>query len=624
MSPSQPARFRKVVVVGLDGLDPVLVRDLISAGQLPHMGQLAAEGIFSPLGTTLPAQTPTAWSTFATGLNPGGHGIYDFLRRDPSNYRLDFSLFRLEQRSRFLPVSAVNLRGGRTMWERLADVGIPSTVLRCPATFPPESFKGRLLAGVGVPDLSGGIGVGMVARRGGGGAESPGRTITLQGGPIDFRGVMEIRTPLGQAGAALELAVGASGEQATLSVGGSVAPLRQGEWTNWLQVDFKGRWLGSVPGLVRVFAARLGSDPIVYLGPVNLDPRSPVLPISHPWGYAAELERAIGAYGTLGMLEDHEGLSSGHFDEHAFLKQASDSMSEREAMFRHELGRLEHGLLVCVFDTPDRIQHMFWRYRESDHPALSKHDTDAALRDTIESAYRRCDAMVGEAIAAADAETLVMVVSDHGFGTFRRAVEVNRWLLDNGWLALRSGVDPSDPATDLLGAVDWDATRAYALGFGSIYLNVAGREANGIVQESERPELGARLSEQLSQLRDPVDGSSAVAGVSRAEEVWHGARTSEAPDLVVRFNRGFRAGWTSATGGVGDAVFVDNTRRWSGDHIFDPAQVPGILLMNRQVGAGRGPWLGDCAPTVLDALGAWSNGASPAGAGMEGRSLLEG
>lgn len=227
-------------------------------------------------------------------------------------------------------------------------------------------------------------------------------------------------------------------------------------------------------------------------------------------------------------------------------------------------------------------------------------------------------------MAAADAETLVMVVSDHGFGTFRRAVEVNRWLLDNGWLALRPGVDPSDPAADLLGAVDWDATRAYAIGFGSIYLNVAGREANGIVQESERAKLGARLSEQLSQLRDPVDGSSAVAGVSRAEEVWHGARTSEAPDLVVRFNRGFRAGWTSATGGVGDAVFVDNTRRWSGDHIFDPAQVPGILLMNRQVGAGRGPWLEDCAPTVLDALGAWSSGASPAGAGMEGRSLLEG
>ena len=624
MSPSQPARFRKVVVVGLDGLDPVLVRDLISAGQLPHMGQLATEGIFSPLGTTLPAQTPTAWSTFATGLNPGGHGIYDFLRRDPSNYRLDFSLFRLEQRSRFLPVSAVNLRGGRTMWERLADVGIPSTILRCPATFPPEAFSGKLLAGVGVPDVSGGIGVGMVARKSGAEAAEPVRTVALSGGPIDFHGVVEIRTPLGQAGATLELAVGVSGEEATLSVGDSVAPLRQGEWTKWLQVDFKGKWLGSVPGLVRAFAQRLGSDPLVYLSPVNLDPRSPVLPISHPWGYAGELERAIGAYGTLGMLEDHEGLSNGHFDEHAFLVQASESMREREAMFRHELGRLDSGLLVCVFDTPDRVQHMFWRYREDDHPARQKHGTDPELRDTIESVYKRCDAMVGEALAAADPETFVMVVSDHGFGSFRRAVEVNRWLLDNGWLALRPGVDPGDPETDMLGAVDWDATRAYALGFGSVYLNLAGREANGIVQRSERTELAARLSEQLSQLRDPADGSSAVAGVSRAEEVWRGARTAEAPDLVVRFNRGFRAGWSSATGGVGEAVFSDNTRRWSGDHIFDPAQVPGILLMNRRLGAGRGPWLGDCAPTVLDALGAWSQGETSVDARMDGRSLLDG
>ncbi|MBL8960389.1 MAG: alkaline phosphatase family protein, partial [Gemmatimonadetes bacterium] len=328
--------------------------------------------------------------------------------------------------------------------------------------------------------------------------------------------------------------------------------------------------------------------------------------------------------GTLGMLEDHAGLTDGYLDEDAFLWQARESMAERERMFARELDQLREGLLFCVFDTPDRVQHMFWRYREPSHPSCSHHESSRRHLETIESLYAQCDDVVGRALAAADDETLVMVVSDHGFGSFRRTVELNRWLLTHGWLALRPGVDPDDPATDLLKGIDWDATRAYAVGFGSVYLNLMGREANGIVHQAERAELSSRLVGQLGGLVDEVEGVRAVMGVSRSEEVWSGDRMSEAPDLVVRFNRGYRAGWRSATGGIGGEVIADNTSRWGGDHIFDPALVPGVLLMNRSMQAGRTPWLADCAPTVLAALLGAGGGRDSEPVAMEGRSFLDG
>ena len=615
--------YKKVVIVGLDGLDPSLVRELMARGRLPHMSALAAQGTFGDLGTTLPAQTPTAWSTFATGLNAGGHGIYDFLRRDPASYRPDLSLFKLAQRNPLLPVEAVNLRGGRTFWERLAEHGVPATVLRCPATFPPQPFRGRLLAGVGVPDLGGNIGRATVLSLMGEGEGEATQLPLLREGDC-YRGRLTTRTPLGIGAVDLTIRLSPAGGTATFEVGSAVAEMRQQEWSPWLRVALKLPWRGSVSGVVRAFASRLGDDPLIYLSPINLDPRSPVLPISHPWGYAGDLERAIGTYGTLGMLEDHAGLTDGYLDEDAFWSQAQESMAERERMFFRELDQLREGLLFCVFDTPDRVQHMFWRYRESSHPSLRQLERSPGHLDTIESIYARCDDVVGRTLAAADDDTLVMVVSDHGFGSFRRSVELNRWLFAHGWLTLRRGVDPDDPATDLLQGIDWDTTRAYALGFGSVYLNLAGREANGIVHQAERAELSSRLVAELSGLVDDEERAPAVIGVSRAGEVWSGERMAEAPDLVVRFNRGYRAGWRSATGGIGAKVIADNTSRWGGDHIFDPALVPGVLLMNRPLRSARAPWLADCAPTVLEALTGAGGGREGEKDEMEGRSFLDG
>jgi predicted AlkP superfamily phosphohydrolase/phosphomutase len=283
-------------------------------------------------------------------------------------------------------------------------------------------------------------------------------------------------------------------------------------------------------------------------------------------------------------------------------------------MLHRELDRLDRGLLFCLFDTPDRLQHMFWRVREPDPPANVGRPV-AEWAGVIEAHYRECDAVVGRALARADERTLVVVLSDHGFTSFQRGVHLNTWLHDHGFLALAPGVAPGDDAGDLLRHVDWGRTKAYALGLGSIYLNRRGREAQGVVGAADAAAVGRQIADGLTGLRDGVRGRTAVAGVSAREDVYAGPYTAEAPDLVVRFAPGYRVSWGTALGAVPGGHFEDNDRRWGGDHIVDPARVPGVLFMNRPFD-GADARLLDLAPTILAALGV------PKGPAMEGRSLL--
>src|SRR5262249_50294527 len=146
-----------------------------------------------------------------------------------------------------------------------------------------------------------------------------------------------------------------------------------------------------------------------------------------------------------------------------------------------ELESFDEGLFYCLFDTPDRVQHMFWRYRESDHPANSGAGFQGEYRDVIDDCYRRCDAVIGKIAEFIDDDTLLIVLSDHGFNSFRRGVHLNTWLHDHGFLSLLGGIKPGPDAGDLLRQVDWRKTHAYALGLSGIYLNVQGREEQGIV-----------------------------------------------------------------------------------------------------------------------------------------------
>jgi predicted AlkP superfamily phosphohydrolase/phosphomutase len=610
-----------VIVIGLDGLEPKIVEPMLAAGELPNLARLRAQGGSARVATTSPAQTPVAWSSFATGANPGGHGIFDFIRRDPATYLPDIALNRYEQKNAFTPPRAVNLRRGTPVWELLSAAGIGSTVLRCPCSYPPDPVRGRLLSGMGVPDLRGGLGTGTFYSSAEGvapresesvvrlHADGTGAIATHLVGPRNPRDRSDLRFDV-------TLDPDPAGGRVLLRSAGSPRELeiRQGQWSDWLQVKFKLGLLQSVRGIVRFLLVRTGPELELYASPIQFDPEAPLFPISSPPEYARDLAGHIGTFHTAGMIEDHTGLSNERFGEDAFLDQCEGVWREREAMMLHELGRFDSGLFYCLFDTPDRVQHMLWRFREPDHPANRGRAPSPEFARAIEEQYRRGDAVVGKALEFADDRTLLIALSDHGFGSFRRGVHLNTWLLDNGLLALRPGIRPGAEAGDLLRSVDWSRTKAYALGLSGIYLNLAGREAQGIVTPAEAGTLKAAIARGLRGLEDPGRGV-AIRGVLPREELYSGPYAQESPDLMVHCAEGYRISWGSSMGGIPEGLFEDNVKKWGGDHIVDPALVPGVLFLSRPF-RGAGARLVDLAPTILAALGA------PKGPAMEGSSLL--
>lgn len=611
-------RYRRVVVLGLDGLEPTIVERLMSRGEVPHLTRLATEGSLGRVATTAPAQTPVAWSTFATGVNPGGHGIFDFLRRDPVTYLPDTGLNEFRHTRRLLPPAPANLRGGRPVWDVLTAAGVPSVVLRCPCTYPPDRLKGRLLAGLGVPDLRGGFGTPTLFTTAPDRQPGESETLTrleLSGDRARTRLLGPGREGAEDAEVTLDLEVDRDRRRVRVRAPGwgRRVEAREGEWSPWLAVKFRLATFQSAHGIVRFRLLSLDPHLELYASPVNLHPRAPLFPISSPWDYAGELDRELGRYYTAGFVEDHTGLSNGRLTESAFLDQCDLVMAERRRQLLYELDRFHEGFLYCLFDTPDRVQHMFWRFGEPDHPANRGRD-GRDWAHVIEAHYRTCDAVVGDVLARAGKDTLVVVLSDHGFTSFRRGVHLNSWLHDAGLLALRPGVAPGPEAGDFFRSVDWDRTRAYALGLGGIYLNRRGREANGIVSDGEGREVEVAIVQGLATLRDD-DGSRPVRRVSTARELYRGPYADRAPDVTVGFAAGYRSSWGTTLGGVPEGFFEDNLNAWSGDHVVDPLLVPGVIAMNRVFRDGAA--MVDLAPTVLDALGV------PVPAEMEGRTLLD-
>jgi len=611
--------YRKVIVIGFDGLEPTIVERLLKAGALPSLAGVMRRGGYSRLRTTMPAQTPVAWSTFATGVNPGGHGIFDFVGRNPETYAPFVALNSFERKNAFLPPKAVNSRRGTPVWEVLTKAGIPSVVLRCPCTFPPADVKGRILAGVGVPDLRGGFGTSTFFTQSRDVQERESeRVVTFHtdNGHLDAP-ILGPRNLKDGSDLSIRISVWPDVSARTVRIvsGGTPKELtvREGEWSDWLKLKFKAGLLQSVHGMVRFYLARLDPDVRLYTSPVNFDPAAPVFPVSSPWEYAGELESRIGTYYTTGMVEDHAGLSNGRIDEAAYLRQCAEVMAERERMVTSELQRFDQGFLFCLFDTPDRLQHMFWRFREPDHPA-NRAGCEAGLKNVIEDHYQACDRIVGRLSESVDDRTLLIILSDHGMNSFQRGLHLNSWLLQNGFLALAGGVKPGEVEEGFQG-VDWHRTKAYALGLGGIFLNLKGREASGIVDTADAGALKTEIASRLTQVVDHDRGERPVRSVCDRDQIYSGPYVSQAPDLVVNFAPGYRVSWETPLGGVPEGLFSDNLKKWSGDHVIDPCLSPGVLMMNHPWGRDQAH-LADLAPTILHALG------TPRAAEMEGESLL--
>lgn len=627
---------KKVIVIGLDGLDPTIVESMLERGELSNLARIRQMGSYSRLKTTYPAQTPVAWSSFATGTNPGGHGIFDFISRDPATYLPDAALSRFERpKNAFAAPQVVNQRKGVPVWQVLSQAGVPSTVLRCPCTFPPDQFNGRMISGVGVPDLRGSQNKGTFYTQDSNVQASESEQIVTLARGMDFKthiiGPRNTKqSPPADTKAEIRVLVKEGEQSLQFETGGTPAKIEvsQGCWSEWVRFKFKISMLQSVTGIARFYVHQIDPSVEFYVSAVNFDPSAPLYPISSPAAYAKELSGAIGLFSTLGMAEDHNGLNNGRFGERAYLAQCELVIAERERMMRHELERFSEGLFFLLYDTPDRVQHMLWRFRDPEHPGFEP-DLAKDFSKLIEQHYSRCDQLLTPVLDKVDENTLLIVLSDHGFNTFRRAFDTNTWLHKNGLLALRNGSKPSEDLGEAFAAVDWSRTYAYAVGLGGIYLNLKGREREGILEEgTEAERVRNAIQLGVSEVVDSQTQAKAVRSISRREEIYCGPYAANAPDLLVNFAPGFRVSWQSAVGGFANSLIEDNMRKWSGDHIIDPDAVPGILFMNqgavapplapslRPGGDSDFPNIIDLAPTILKYLGV------PIPQSMEGKSLL--
>jgi predicted AlkP superfamily phosphohydrolase/phosphomutase len=608
------ARISRLIIIGLDGQDPKLTDQFMQEGILPNFSALAESGSYRRLRTTFPALSPVAWSSFSTGVHPARHNIFDFLDRDRRTYLPLLSSARVGSVEKMLrigrfriPLAKPTLRGlrkSKPFWTILGEHRIWSTILRVPITFPPDRFYGAELSAMAVPDLLGTQGTFLYYT-----TRSPNET-SGHGGRyhhislIDGRCETTIEGP-GNTFAdgnppltlPLRVALDRDGGVAHIHIGDAHITLRVGELSDWVPLAFKALPGVSVKGLTRVLVRELGEHFSLYLTPLNLDPDAPAMPISHPSYYATYLARKIGPFATLGLAEDTWARNENITDDRTFLQQTYDVNSERERMFFAGLDRLTRGTLVAVFDATDRVQHMFWRELDEGHPArrvLTGPSTDA-----IRTLYRHNDAFIGRVRERLHHDDVLMVISDHGFSSFRRGVNLNQWLLREGYLALKAGHDGTG---EWLRDVDWRATRAYALGLTGLFLNLEGREAHGTVPPDGATALKAEIAAKLKDLRDDGTGDIAINEAFDTATIYDGPYRENAPDLIIGYNAGHRISWAGATGVIAGPVFEDNCKAWSGDHSVDPRLVPGVFFCNRTTGT-TDPSLVDIAPTALELFG---------------------
>lgn len=610
------AQFKRAVILGFDGMDPVLAERFMDEGKLPNLEKLRRQGTFRKLRTTYPAISPVAWSTFMTGVNPGKHNIYDFLARDLNNYLPFLSSAEIKGPKRHVKIGKYsipfgktdikNMRKGTPFWHWLGKAGIFCSVIRVPVTFPPEKFPGVLLSGMCVPDLKGSQGTFCfcTTRASGDKFREGGVRIAMERSDFVCRSYIPgPEDPLAEGSGrelrvSFELRPGVGHHQASIEVDGQKFTLNVGEYSEWIPVKFKAALGMGAHGICRFYLKQLSPEVEVYVTPVNIDPGKPDLPISHPVTYSIYLAKLFGPYATLGLAEDTWALNEEVLDDDAFLAQAYGNHEDRERMLFDALEKTQRGLCACVFDTTDRVQHMFWRYLDDDHPA-ARHVPRDQRPAIIPELYQRVDRLIGRVMEQIDGDSLLMVVSDHGFKSFARCVNLNAWLHQNGYLALKDGKTESG---DWFEDVDWSRTRAYTMGLNGLYLNLKGRERGGIVEPSAADTLKDELRAKLNGLSDPASGKIGITGVFDCDAVYAGPYVDNAPDLIVGYGDGYRASWDSVMGKVTEKIFEDNLKAWSGDHCIDPRLVPGVLFCNRKV-ADEKPAIVDVAPTILKLFG---------------------
>jgi predicted AlkP superfamily phosphohydrolase/phosphomutase len=609
----------KLIILGIDGMDPQLLRHFIQEGKMPNFATLSAQGSFRELTTSIPPQSPVAWSNLITGMDAGGHGIFDFIHRDPKTLQLYFSTSRVEGPKHsvhlgkwVIPLgggSAEQLRKGQAFWEILDQRGVPNTIFRIPANFPPVSAKGQTLSGMGTPDLRGTYGtfsfytddptavVGAVE----GGLIVPVQvdnsrvTANLIGPDNSFRKDSPPATE------PFTVAVDPLEAVAKIGVQGQEFVLREGEWSDWVRVEFQLiPFFGNVKGMCRFYLKQAHPRFQLYVSPMNIDPANPALPISTPASYSRMLAEEVGEFYTQGIAEDTKALSDGVLDDKEYLQQARTVLAEHRRIFDAEFPRFKQGVFFFYFSSLDLNSHMLWRLMDAKYPGYEV-SLAGQNRSALAEFYQQLDQVLGEVLPTIDKDTTLLVLSDHGFAPYYRSFNLNTWLLNNGYIKLKGQEEPG--SNEPLADVDWSGTRAYGLGLNGLYINLRGRDRDGIVSPgAEASALIQEIKAKLLRQKDPQMGLPVITRVDVASEVYRGPYAQAGPDLLVGYNRGYRAGWKTILGAFPPDVLEDNTNPWSGDHCMDFTLVPGVLLSNRKIELTT-PALTDIAPTILSEFG---------------------
>ncbi len=686
----------RVVVLGFDGADAAMTAQWMDEGKLPNLARLRDEGTFSPLRSTIPSQTPVSWSTFSTGLNPGRHAIFDFLKRDTATYRPSFAafdettvpflygerngwvfglgagalvfalvlvalrLFRARPAkaaaiallfgavagggvgwvaATMLPAQrplAINRQQGETFWEVLGAAGKKVRVMRMPVTFPPEPYPhGELLAGLGTPDLSFRIGkpfyftselffqprsgnevsieiVELVDNKGIIDASLQGPPNKLFPGQSDY-----IRIPI-------RFDVAADKSRLGIEVSGARLALAAGEWSPWVRFVFPFNPLIKLTGIGRFRVLSIEPEVRVYLSPIQFDPENlpPIVDVTTPRSFAGDLVRRFGLFKTIGWMVDTWSIKGGTIDDDVFFEDTDFTVETDEKMLAGLLAD-DWDVYFHYFEFTDRVQHVMWRHIDPEHPLHTPED-GARYGGSILRAYQDMDRIVGEVLERMPQDAYLFVVSDHGFAPWRRTMNYNTWLAHEGYLVLQGESDQRANLEDLFDkgtffqSVDWSKTRAYAMGLGNIYVNLQGREGQGIVPPGEPyQQLVAEIKDRLPRYVDPETGEHPVAYVFTRDEAYGVYDPELIPDLFPANASGYRVGWQDTLGIVAKRVVEPNLDVWSADHCsVYPPLVDGILFSNRHLTLAEKPYMADVMPTLLDLYGVES--AVP----LDGKSLL--
>ncbi len=618
-----PATRKKVVVLGIDGMDPQMTRSFMADGGLPNFSRAARLGTMTPLGTSTPPQSPVAWSTVIAGASTRVHGIYDFIHREPATMLPYLSTSKVVPPSSVvslgsweIPLAAgkvQNLRQGKPFWDFLGDHDVPATLFKMPANFPCESGRVRMASGMGTPDLRGGYGsytLFTTAPERFKQDTSGGKVVKVSFEGQRARCLLEgpensLRKDKAKVSIPVDVWRDRRNDVVRLTVGGHERLLKAKEWSGWLPVSFPMiDHLSSAGGIIKFYVKAVHPELHLYVSPINIDPSDPVLPVVSSPDYGEELVRNVGYFYTQGFPEDTKALSEGVLDDDEYLVLAYQILDERRRLLEYELSRFlrqEGGFFFFYFSSLDQDTHMFYRAMDPTHPAYNP-ALGARHGKTLQRLYQEVDRIFGKVLSMVDIrdpDTTLLVMSDHGFAPFRRQVNLNTWLQQAGLLALEEGQDVENPG--FFEGVDWGRTTAYNLGINAIYLNQRGREPQGIVEAGEVPAAAARIRDQLLRLQDPRSGQQAVLDVAITPEAEKRINP-HAPDLIVGWNLGYRTSWDSILGGRSADLFSDNTDAWSGDHCVAPSLVPATLICNRKV-TRPSPDLRDVTATVLAEFG---------------------